>query len=427
MDTEVFLRGENVFKEVSITSIIKPELSDKFLNKWQKIVNLLSEMIDVPTALIMKINEDNMEVLLKNKNKENPYEIGDKEPLGSGLYCETVIGKNQKLSIDNALNYEKWRDNPDVKLNMISYYGLPIKWPDNDIFGTICVLDNKTKNLEKNQKDLLEKFKNVIEDDLELLISKEELKKQKRLFQKLLNYSLEGIILMDEGFKVIKANSQFEVIFGYKKGEIIGKNIIDFIIPVNEKKNFLKHKKEVLSGKDIETVVKRKTKSGEIRLISLNLFRVKLTNKKFGVYAVYNDITRKKKREKTLKDIKEKLTIAVKGANIGVWDWNLKTDEVYYNQKWANMLDYDLKELENNIETWKNLVYEKDKEAIEEKLNNHLNGNTELYKSEYRLITKSGKLKWIKDIGKVTERNKKGDPVRMVGIHIDIDKKYSKK
>src|SRR6056297_1439025 len=423
METKVFLRGENVFKEVSITSTIKPELSDEFLNKWQKIVDLLSEMLDVPAALIMRINEDNMEVLLKNKNKENPYNKGDKESLGKGLYCETVIGKDQYLSIDNAINNDKWKDNPDVELNMLSYYGLPIKWPDKEVFGTICVLDKKTNNLNKNQKKLLARFKDVIEDDLELIISKKELEKQRRLFEKLLNYSLEAIVLLDEDFKVIKANSQFEIIFGYRKNEILGKKINDLIVPVNEKKNFLKNKKEVLTGKDIETVVKRKTKNRETRLISLNLFRVKLTNNRFGVYAVYNDISNKKKRENAIKDIKNKLHLAVKGANIGVWDWNIKTGEFYYNENWARILGYELNELENNIKTWKKLVYEKDKDSIEKELNNHLNGKSEGYEKEYRIKTKSGNLKWIKDIGKVTERSERGEPIRMVGVQIDIDNK----
>lgn len=423
MNTQVFLRGENVFKEVAITSKIKPELSDEFLNKWQKIVDLLSEMLDVPAALIMRINKDNMEVLLKNENADNPYNIGDKESLNEGLYCETVIGKDKELLVENAIENEKWKDNPDVKLNMISYYGLPIKWPDREMFGTICVLDKKTKKFNKNQKELLARFKDVIEDDLELIISKKELQKQKRLFEKLLNYSLEAIVLLDEDFKILKANSQFEVIFGYNKKEILGKKIIDLIVPVNERKNFLKHKKRVLAGEDIETVVQRKTKDGDTRLISLNLFRVKLINNKYGVYAVYKDITNKRKRENAIKDIKNKLNLVVKEANIGVWDWNIKTGEFYYNENWANILGYELDELENNIEAWKKLVYKKDKKAIEKELNRHLNGNSELYKKEYRIKTKSGKLKRVRDVGKVTERNINGEPLRMVGMQIDIEEK----
>jgi len=56
----------------------------------------------------------------------NPYQQDASDSLGHGLYCKTVIGKNAELRVNNALKYEEWKENPDVKLNMISYYGLPI-------------------------------------------------------------------------------------------------------------------------------------------------------------------------------------------------------------------------------------------------------------------------------------------------------------
>jgi len=175
METKVFLRSDNTNKKVSISSPNKPEISEKFLSKWQKIIDLAAKIIEVPAALIMRINKDTMEVLLKSQNETNPYPVGGKESLGSGLYCETVIGKDRALSIDNALNYREWEDNPDVKLDMISYFGFPIKWSDSESFGTICVLDNKTNELSQTQEDLMEQFKNVIENDLELIVAKKEL------------------------------------------------------------------------------------------------------------------------------------------------------------------------------------------------------------------------------------------------------------
>jgi hypothetical protein len=52
---------------------------------------------------------------------------GGSDSLGHGLYCETVVGENSELLIDNALIHQQWKDNPDIALNMISYYGLPIQ------------------------------------------------------------------------------------------------------------------------------------------------------------------------------------------------------------------------------------------------------------------------------------------------------------
>lgn len=166
---DVFLRKERITKSVDITSTDKPGISLKVIEKWQSIIDLLAKVIGVPSGLIMEITRDSMRVFLKSSNQENPYEVGGSDQLGHGLYCETVIGTNSELLVTNALDDEVWRDNPDVKLCMISYYGLPIQWPDKEIFGTICVLDNRVNAYNSVFRKLIAEFKLSIEKDLELL------------------------------------------------------------------------------------------------------------------------------------------------------------------------------------------------------------------------------------------------------------------
>jgi len=172
----VYLREEEKEENVKITSSNKPSISDEIIRKWQRIMNLIAKIIDVPAGLIMNITEDSMVVYVKSQNKENPYPEGGSDTLGHGLYCETVIGKNKELHVENALESKKWKDNPDVKLNMISYYGLPLQWPDEEVFGTICVLDNKSNNYSEKYKELIKEFKFVIESDLRMLIYQEKLR-----------------------------------------------------------------------------------------------------------------------------------------------------------------------------------------------------------------------------------------------------------
>ncbi|MFW5891038.1 MAG: sensor domain-containing diguanylate cyclase [bacterium] len=177
MKTNVYLREDDILKEVKITSADKPELPTNFINKWQDIITLISKIIKIPSALIMKISREEMQVFLKSQNNGNPYDSGAGESLGNGLYCETVIGKNKELLVANALLSDSWKDNPDIKFNMISYYGLPIRWPDNEIFGTICVLDNVTNSYNEIYKKLIKKFRDAFEDDLRILIYEKRLKK----------------------------------------------------------------------------------------------------------------------------------------------------------------------------------------------------------------------------------------------------------
>ncbi len=198
MKANVFIREDEIFQEVEITDAKKPELPDKFIEKWQEIITLISKIIEVPAVLIMEITEDEMKVFLKSDNIKNPYKKGAGDSLGHGLYCETVIGENRELLVENAILSDVWNDNPDIDLHMISYYGLPIKWPDNEFFGTICVLDSVSNNFKDIYKELLDKFRKAFEDDLRLLIYE---KKLKNYFYK---SKIDSIINLTKNNKFIK-------------------------------------------------------------------------------------------------------------------------------------------------------------------------------------------------------------------------------
>lgn len=173
--TKVLLREEQTTRQIPITSHHHPRIEAETMDRWQHIVNLVCQILGIPTGLIMKITENHMEVFLKSTNPDNPYPTNGKDALGLGLYCETVIGRDASLEMVNALENHHWKDNPDVARQMISYLGFPIKWPDEEFFGTICVLDSKEHYFSPEYKALLEELKNTIELDLQLLTKNEEL------------------------------------------------------------------------------------------------------------------------------------------------------------------------------------------------------------------------------------------------------------
>jgi len=140
------------------------ELTGAQLGKWQNVVDIMAELLAVPAGLIMRCQGDEIEVLVASSAPGNPYHVGGKEHLpGSGLYCETVIKTRRMLMVPNALQDEKWRHNPDIRLGMISYLGYPILLPHGEVFGTICVLDIKTNTYSETYKKLLLQFKELIE------------------------------------------------------------------------------------------------------------------------------------------------------------------------------------------------------------------------------------------------------------------------
>lgn len=144
-------------------------IQETVLDKWQGILDLARQLYKVPAALIMRLHEQEIEVFCKSNNEDNPYHLNETCHLGLGLYCETVIGKNATLEVANATLSKIWQDNPDVDLNMIHYLGMPLVWPDGTFFGTICILDDKTRTYTSDQLKLFSTFKETIEKDLELV------------------------------------------------------------------------------------------------------------------------------------------------------------------------------------------------------------------------------------------------------------------
>jgi GAF domain-containing protein len=149
-----------------------PELNvpDDLVGQWQGLVNTMAELAGIPAGLIMRITKEDIEVFVASQSQENPYHPGDREHLaGSGLYCETVLKTNKSLLVPDALSDPDWKDNPDVKLNMISYLGFPILLPDGTPFGTLCILDRKHNKYSGAIYSLLDNFRNVVQSHLALL------------------------------------------------------------------------------------------------------------------------------------------------------------------------------------------------------------------------------------------------------------------
>ena len=134
------------------------------------------------------------------------------------------------------------------------------------------------------------------------------------------------------------------------------------------------------------------------------------------------DITRTVQMEEEALATKDRLKFIIDAARLGTWDWNIQTGEVLYNERWAEILGYTLDELAPNVSTWEKLVHPDEVDEITKALDDHLERRTPVYMTEHRLRHKSGKWIWVLDAGKVFQWDPEGNPLRAVGIHLDISR-----
>ncbi|MCI5120512.1 MAG: PAS domain S-box protein [Candidatus Electrothrix sp. AUS4] len=139
------------------------------------------------------------------------------------------------------------------------------------------------------------------------------------------------------------------------------------------------------------------------------------------LYSIIHDITDRKQAEEKLLQSNERLEMIVQGANLGTWDWNIATDQVVFNDRWAEILGYDPDELPGDVSTWIEHLHPDDKERTLQALDDLFTGRTSLLMSEQRLRNKAGEWVWILGAGKVFERSPQGEAIRAVGIQLDIN------
>lgn len=146
-----------------------PEIPKTVSKNWQQIVDLMAELINIPSGMIVRALPRQTEVFVTSNTVGNPYQQGAITDMGSGLYCEAVISKGETVHIPNALKDPEWSDTPGVGMGMISYYGCPLTWPDGNVFGTLCVLDQKERTFSKVEQDLINQFSESINAYLKIV------------------------------------------------------------------------------------------------------------------------------------------------------------------------------------------------------------------------------------------------------------------
>ena len=148
-----------------------------------------------------------------------------------------------------------------------------------------------------------------------------------------------------------------------------------------------------------------------------------LANRGLALLAIWSVAIATIRRNQTYmqhEDLAQQLEQALKGSDLGTWNWNVQTGEVTFNERWATMLGYHPSEIEPNVKAWEKLLHPDDVEHVTLALQQHFAGLSPHYETEQRLLRKDGSWCWILDKGKVTDFDKEGKPLRMSGTHLDI-------
>jgi len=123
--------------------------------------------------------------------------------------------------------------------------------------------------------------------------------------------------------------------------------------------------------------------------------------------------------EEALRNSEERYALAVRGANDGLWDWDLEADRVFFSPRWKSMLDFEINDVGDSPREWLDRIHPDDRPPFRRHLDAHLQGATEHFEFEHRMRNAAGEYLWVLARG-VAVRDHEGKAYRMAGSQTDI-------
>jgi len=226
-------------------------------------------------------------------------------------------------------------------------------------------------------------------------------------------------------FGYCRTSESIEALTGYKQKDFEERNITIFsIIYHDDLISFEKEYKKAIRYKKQKSRVKdfRINKSDDnLIYVSAYIFINDDT-----VTVLLSDVSEYYDKLENTNNIINRYNKLMITLNEAIWDWNVKTDEVYYSHRWFEILGYEDNELEQTFDDWKKSIHPDDLEQVTKDIKRHFDDETSIYESLYRLKKKNGDYIWIRDRA-IKELDSNGEIERMIGSLRDItDEKHNR-
>ncbi|MBA4315715.1 MAG: hypothetical protein C0422_10390 [Alcaligenaceae bacterium] len=291
------------------------------------------------------------------------------------------------------------------------------------LFGAgIHFFTNEVRQLLKTlAKNLSFAFEN-------LLFAEERSRNAERL--KLLETCVErlnDIVLITEaepidgdGPKILYVNDAFVRRTGYSREEAIGKTPRILQGERTQRDALDRIRNALKDWKPVREELINYTKSGEMFWLELEIVPVA---DETGWYthwvAIERDITERKQAEAALKEGSERFRLLASASRDCIWDWNLITDEIWWNEGFEKLFGFDRKKIEPSNDSWINRIHPEDRERVVKSIFEAINSSEESWQNEYRFAHFSGRWLDVLDRGYVI-RDEQGKGIRMIGGMTDM-------
>jgi diguanylate cyclase (GGDEF)-like protein/PAS domain S-box-containing protein len=236
--------------------------------------------------------------------------------------------------------------------------------------------------------------------------------------------SSEGILLVDvNSMRFVETNEAFRHLLGYTREEMLGMSL--FEVDPFGRDAYNPYVQRLLPGKaGSKGERKFRRKDGSFVDVEANIDLVTVGETR-TLSVIVRDITERKQAEEQLRLSEERYALSARAVNDGLWDWDMRSNRVYFSTRWKAMLGYEEHEIGSSMDEWLNRVHPKDADHLKSRLGNYLQTADTHFEMEYRMMHKDGSYRWTLTRG-LAVRDDDGKLFRMAGSQTDVtDRKKS--
>lgn len=272
----------------------------------------------------------------------------------------------------------------------------------------------------KDESGGFNRIAGVAEDITERRQAQEALRETNDALRTLIHASPLAIFALDPEGRVKIWNPAAERIFGWNEGEILDQTFSILSEDPEEERTLLQ--RFIAEGKEVTGIeLRRRRKDGRSIDLSLSVAPLPAGGglATIGLVAVAADISDRKKAEEAFRKSNERLNLVTRATNDAVWDWDLMTDGLWWNENLQTLFDYKPKEIGPGVDWWADRLHPEDRDRVLSSVNAAIEGGEQFWVGEYRFRRGGGAYASVFDRGYIV-RDTAGVPVRMIGAIMDI-------
>jgi PAS domain S-box-containing protein len=428
---------------VSIRSVFT-EIVEQFAAQQVGILEMLARgkaKDDVLTRLVLLIEEvmpgatgsilflDHVKKCLRQGVGPNlPQEYNQKLdglPIGPNVgSCGTALYQGTRIVVKDIHNDPLWIDYLGIikPLGYQACWSTPFFAESGQALGTFAIYYREKRGPQSYELAILDAASHLAAVVVSHHLNQERLqaaltalKQSEDRLQSTFDYVNDAIFIHDSGSgAIIDVNQRTVEMYGWTKEEIKRLKVGELsagLPPYTQEEAVQWIQRAEAEGPQIFEW-RAKHRNGNLFWVEVNL-RFAQLGEHNRVLVTVRDIGERK-------HIEERLELALRGADLGLWDWNILTGEVALGERWLTMLGYQTTDLPHTVQTWRQLLHPDDGLLAEKALQDHFAKKVPQYDIEFRMRTKSGGWHWVQARGRVMEWYPEGMPLRMTGTHLDI-------